>query len=96
MRGKVIYTESKTLPGLKGNVFYHFELIEMAVYEEAGGTCIGRVVEVHNFPSMDTLEVMPEKGESSWCRFPNRRSQGSINRANALRSIKISLRNCCK
>lgn len=64
MRGKVIYAESKALPGLKGNVFYHFELIDMAVYEDAGGTCIGRVVEVHNFPSMDTLEVMPEKGES--------------------------------
>jgi 16S rRNA processing protein RimM len=64
MRGKVIYIESEALPGLNGNEFYHFELMDMAVYEDVGGTCIGQVIEVHNFPSMDTLEVKPENGES--------------------------------
>jgi 16S rRNA processing protein RimM len=64
MRGKVIYIESEALPGLSGNEFYHFELTEMSVFEDVGGTCIGKVVEVHNFPSMDTIEVMPGNGES--------------------------------
>jgi 16S rRNA processing protein RimM len=64
LRGRVVYIESESLPGLKGNEYYHFDLLGMAVCEDVGGTCIGRVIEVHNFPSMDTLEVMPEKGES--------------------------------
>jgi 16S rRNA processing protein RimM len=64
MRGKVLYIENESLPGLKGNEFYHFELTDMAVYEDIGGTCIGTVVEVHNFPSMDTLEVKPQNGET--------------------------------
>jgi 16S rRNA processing protein RimM len=64
MRGKVIYIEDDALPGLSGNEFYHFELMDSAVFEDAGGTCIGKVIEVHNFPSMDTLEVLPENGES--------------------------------
>lgn len=64
MRGLVIYTGSEALPELRGDAYYHFELAGMRVYEDAGGTCIGTVAGVHNFPSMDTLEVMPEKGES--------------------------------
>lgn len=64
MRGKVIYIENETLSALKENEFYHFELIDMDVFEDVGGTCIGKVIEVHNFPSMDTLEVKPENGES--------------------------------
>ena len=64
MRGLVIYVESEALPKLQGNEFYHFELTGMGVYEDVGGTCIGTVAEVHNFPSMDTLEVVQEKGES--------------------------------
>lgn len=64
MRGLVMYTESEALPELRGDAYYHFELAGMRVYEDAGGTCIGTVTGVHNFPTMDTLEVMPEKGES--------------------------------
>ena len=64
MRGMVIYVESEALPGLKVDEFYHFELTGMKVYEDVGGACIGTVAQVHDFPSTDTLEVMPEKGES--------------------------------
>ncbi|MGA2508178.1 MAG: ribosome maturation factor RimM [Chitinispirillaceae bacterium] len=57
LRGLLIFIERNTLPGLQGNSFYQFELKGMDVYSDTGGNLVGTVVEVHNFPSSDTLEV---------------------------------------
>jgi len=57
LRGHYIFIEQKTLPELRGNSFYHFELKGMEVYADMSGNRIGTVIEVHNFPSTDTIEV---------------------------------------
>lgn len=62
LRGSLIFIEKKALPGLGSGSFYQFELKGAGVYSDSGGARIGTVVEVHNFPSSDTLEVEREGG----------------------------------
>jgi 16S rRNA processing protein RimM len=62
LRGALLFIEVETLPKLRNNEFYHFELKGMAVHADGTGACLGTVADVHNFPSMDTLEVVLEQG----------------------------------
>ena len=64
LRGSLLFIEGSALPALKGNEFYHHELIGMPVFGDAGGGLLGSVVEVHNLPSVDTIEVALAKGGS--------------------------------
>jgi 16S rRNA processing protein RimM len=62
LRGSLLFIEGSALPALEGNEFYHHELIDMPVFGDAGCGLLGRVVEVHNLPSVDTIEVALVKG----------------------------------
>ena len=64
LRGLYIYVEDAAVPELPGNEFYHYELKGMEVISDTAGTSIGTVIEVHNLPSMDTLEVAMKNGPS--------------------------------
>jgi 16S rRNA processing protein RimM len=64
LRGSLIFIEKKALPVRAEGSFYHFELKGAVVYSDRDGSRIGTVVEVHNFPSSDTLEVEREGGAS--------------------------------
>lgn len=64
LRGSLIFIEKKALPVRAEGSFYHFELKGAGVYSDRDGSRIGTVVEVHNFPSSDTLEVEREGGTS--------------------------------
>jgi 16S rRNA processing protein RimM len=64
LRGSLIFIEQEALPELSGSSFYHFELKGMAVYSDAGNNRIGTVTEVHNYPSVDTIEVERTEGDS--------------------------------
>jgi 16S rRNA processing protein RimM len=62
LRGSLIFIDKKTLPVRAEGSFYHFELKGAGVYSDRDGSRIGTVIEVHNFPSSDTLEVEREGG----------------------------------
>jgi 16S rRNA processing protein RimM len=64
LRGFLIYVKEDLLPRPGAGSFYHFELKDAGVYSDRDGGRIGTVVEVHNFPSADTLEVEREGGDS--------------------------------
>jgi 16S rRNA processing protein RimM len=64
LRGSVIFIEEEVLPELRGNVFYQFELKGMAVYSNTENKPIGTITEVHNFPSVDTIEIERTAGGS--------------------------------
>jgi 16S rRNA processing protein RimM len=61
-RGQQLFIEREELPQQETGRFYHFELTGLAVFGDEGGDRIGTVIDVHNFPSVDTLEVKLEKG----------------------------------
>lgn len=56
-RGQRIFIEQETLPRRKPGRFYHYELKGLSVFGDEEDNQIGTVIEVHNFPSVDTLEV---------------------------------------
>lgn len=56
LRDALIYVPQKELPKLHKDEFFHFELQGMRVITEQGVE-IGTVVEVHNYPSSDGIEV---------------------------------------
>ena len=69
LRGMLVFIESGSLPGLAKNEFYQHDLKEMQLYGDASGALLGTVQEVHNFPSMDCLEVALVKGRSVMLPF---------------------------
>ncbi|MBN1127687.1 MAG: 16S rRNA processing protein RimM [Chitinispirillaceae bacterium] len=69
LRGSLIFIENGALPALGANEFYHYELNAMQVFGDASDQLIGTVVEVHNLPSMDTIEVALTKGGSVMLPF---------------------------
>jgi len=63
LKGKSIYVSSTLLPLLDENEFYHFELVGMTVFTDMGTEPVGKVIEVHNFPSADTIEIARKHGD---------------------------------
>lgn len=61
LRGVILLIEERQLPPLPGDRFYHFELKGMSV-EGRGGEEVGTVIDVHNYPSTDALEVKRPQG----------------------------------
>jgi 16S rRNA processing protein RimM len=64
LRGFFVYIEQSGLPRLGKGSYYHFELKGAGVYADVSGDRMGTVIEVHNFPSADTLEVQRASGDS--------------------------------
>jgi 16S rRNA processing protein RimM len=69
LQGMLIFIERQSLPGLGKNEFYQHDLKEMQLYGDTSGALLGSVQEVHNFPSMDCLEVALVKGGSVMLPF---------------------------
>ena len=56
-RGKLLFVTDDMVRRPGPNEFYHHELKGMAVFGSESGGRIGTVIEVHNFPAIDTVEV---------------------------------------
>jgi 16S rRNA processing protein RimM len=63
-RGQQIFIEQGALRQREAGKFYHFELKGLAVFGDQDGGLLGTVIDVHNFPSVDTLEVKLTGGET--------------------------------
>ncbi len=63
LRGFLIYVERQRLPKKGKDEYYHFELEDLTV-ETQKGEIIGKVVEVHNYPTTDALEVSRDSGSN--------------------------------
>ncbi len=63
LRGLFIYTDEASLPRLEEGNFYHFELTGLKVQTDQGHQ-IGTLVQVHNFPTVDSVEVKRPSGET--------------------------------
>ncbi len=50
------------LPEKGNDEFYHFELEGMKVFSDKNGEEIGVVIKVHNYPTVDALEVKRDSG----------------------------------
>jgi 16S rRNA processing protein RimM len=64
LRGLSVLVPENCLPPLPGARFYHFELAGMSVVSGASGAVLGVVAEVHDYPTVDALEVRKEDGQS--------------------------------
>lgn len=64
LRGTLVFIDPGTLPRLPENEFYHFELKGMEVYGDGPGKRLGTIVEVHNLPTLDAVEVALNNGET--------------------------------
>lgn len=63
LRDADIVIDNSLLPDLGESEFYHFELEGMQVVSEPGKMFIGTVKEVHNYPSVDALEIERTQGK---------------------------------
>lgn len=59
-----LFIEKDKLPGAGSQEFYHFELEGMAVITEKPDEMIGMVIQVHNYPTVDALEVRNRDGRT--------------------------------
>ena len=62
LKNLVVFVEQVQLPPVAENEFYHFELEGIEAYGEQSGKLIGVVLSVHNYPSVDALEVRRPSG----------------------------------
>ena len=58
-----IIIDNSLLPELEESEFYHFELEGMKVVSDPDKTLIGTVTIVHNYPSVDALEIERPEGK---------------------------------
>ncbi len=63
LRDADIIVDNAQLPTLAESEYYHFELEGMQVVAEPDNTFIGTVKEVHNYPSVDALEIERPQGK---------------------------------
>ena len=59
-----LFIEINKLPKTRENEFYHFELEEMSVFLIKKKERLGKVVHVHNYPTVDALEVGKNDGST--------------------------------
>ncbi len=59
-----LFLPKKNLPDNQPDEYYHFELEGMAVYRMEKNEHIGTVINVHNYPTVDALEITLEKGKT--------------------------------
>jgi len=63
LRDRLIMIKGSALSPISENRYYHFELAGMMV-RTSSGRQIGTVADVHNYPSVDALEIVDRKGVS--------------------------------
>lgn len=63
LRGKLLFIRNESLPRLAEGSFYHFELAGLMVKTDQGNR-LGTVESVHNFPTVDSIEVRRPNGET--------------------------------
>jgi 16S rRNA processing protein RimM len=57
-----LFINRDQMPGKQPDEYYHFELEGLAVCNNKTEERIGTVIKVHNYPTMDALEVQKESG----------------------------------
>lgn len=57
-----LFINRDQMPGKQPDEYYHFELEGLAVYNNKTKERIGTVIKVHNYPTMDALEVQKKSG----------------------------------
>lgn len=57
IRGLLVFIEIDSLPKLRKDEFYHFELEGMEVFTDEDNRLLGKVLVVYNYPAADTLEI---------------------------------------
>ncbi|MBN1577068.1 MAG: 16S rRNA processing protein RimM [Chitinispirillaceae bacterium] len=60
--GLTLFIDQALLPQLEKGYCYHFDLMGLKVVTDRGRE-LGTVVAVHNFPTIDSVEVSPPAGE---------------------------------
>ena len=60
--GLTLFIHQALLPQLEEGSYYHFDLMGLKVKTDQGRE-IGTVVAVYNFPTVDSVEVIPSAGE---------------------------------
>jgi 16S rRNA processing protein RimM len=79
LRGASVYVDTSDLPLLGKGEYYHFELEGMQVLSREDRRVVGRVRRLHNYPTVDALEV--EKADGSVLLVPLREEiVGTIDR----------------
>lgn len=63
LRGMLLYVQARQLPKQDNDEYYHFELLGLTV-KSLEGDVVGEVIEVHNYPTTDALEVRRHEGSS--------------------------------
>ncbi len=61
LRNRQILIDRADLPALEQGEYYHFELENLRVIDERGNA-LGAVIRVHNYPTVDALEVRRDSG----------------------------------
>ena len=64
IKNHTLFIEKDRLPFSGSNEFYHFELEGMDVISEGLNETIGSVIHVHNYPTVDALEVRKNDGRT--------------------------------
>lgn len=68
LKNSQLFIEKEKLPVAGENEYYHFELEGIDVFSRGNDKYIGKVNCVHNYPTVDALEVGKEDGSS--CILP--------------------------
>jgi 16S rRNA processing protein RimM len=63
LRDLYIYIVTGELPPLQNDTYYHFELVGLRVHTDQGRE-LGPILAVHNFPTVDSIEVDVGGGET--------------------------------
>ncbi len=62
LKNSQLFIEKNKLPDIQSDEFYHFELENMDILSQATNEYIGKVIKVHNYPTVDALEVEKKGG----------------------------------
>ncbi len=64
LRNLTVFVRQSELPPLEQGEYYHFELTGLRVMAVGQDDVLGTVKEVHNYPTVDALEVESKGGET--------------------------------
>ncbi len=62
LKNQQIFLNKEDMPHNQGDEYYHLELEGMDVYCQISEEYVGKVLHVHNYPTVDALEVKRKSG----------------------------------
>lgn len=62
LKNYILFINRDRLPVNQSDEYFHFELKGLKVYLSSSKKCIGTVIDVHNYPTTDALEVKKKSG----------------------------------